>query len=169
MAGELGHIRLAQYGPVGYGKMGSFEGFCSGGGIAQLARLFVMQELQQGKKPALCPNMDQLGSITAADVGRAAQVGDPLAVSILQAAGEQLGKGLSMVIDLLNPERIVIGSIFARCRDQLWPAAARVIAAETLPAARAACTVVPCALSESVGDIAALTVALYYQEKENRL
>ena len=169
MAGELGHIRLAQYGPVGYGKTGSFEGFCSGGGIAQLARLFVMQELQQGKKPALCPNMDQLGSITAADVGRAAQVGDPLAVSILQAAGEQLGKGLSMVIDLLNPERIVIGSIFARCREQLWPAAARMIAAETLPAARAACTVVPCALSESVGDIAALTVALYYQEKENRL
>ena len=58
---------------------------------------------------------------------------------------------------------------FARCREQLWPAAARMIAAETLPAARAACTVVPCALSESVGDIAALTVALYYQEKENRL
>ena len=169
MAGELGHIRLAQFGPVGYGKMGAVEGCSSGGGIAQLARLFVMQELQQGKKPALCPSMDQLGSITAADVGRAAQVGDPLAVSILQAAGEQLGKGLSMVIDLLSPERIVIGSIFARCREQLWPAAARVIAAETLPAARAACTVVPCALSESVGDIAALTVALYYQEKENRL
>lgn len=33
MAGEVGHIRLAEGGPVGYGKAGSFEGFCSGGGI----------------------------------------------------------------------------------------------------------------------------------------
>ena len=169
MAGELGHIRLSESGPVGYGKMGSFEGFCSGGGIAQLARMFLLQELQRGKKPDLCPHVEQLDTITTADVGRAAQAGDPLALRILQAAGEQLGKGLSIVIDLLNPERIVIGSIFARCQEQLWPAAERVIAEETLPAARAACSVVPCALSESVGDIAALTVALYYQEKENHI
>src|SRR5690606_15592063 len=37
LAGEVGHIRLAPDGPVGYGKAGSFEGFCSGGGIKQLA------------------------------------------------------------------------------------------------------------------------------------
>ena len=35
-AGEVGHVRLAEDGPVGYGKSGSFEGFCSGGGIARL-------------------------------------------------------------------------------------------------------------------------------------
>ncbi len=33
-AGEAGHMRLAETGPVGFGKAGSFEGFCSGGGIA---------------------------------------------------------------------------------------------------------------------------------------
>lgn len=37
MAGEVGHVRAAPDGPVGYGKRGSFEGFCSGGGIAQLS------------------------------------------------------------------------------------------------------------------------------------
>ena len=37
-AGEIGHIRLAPEGPVGYGKAGSMEGFCSGGGMAQLGR-----------------------------------------------------------------------------------------------------------------------------------
>ena len=79
MAGELGHIRLSESGPVGYGKMGSFEGFCSGGGIAQLARMFLLQELQRGKKPDLCPHVEQLDTITTADVGRAAQAGDPLA------------------------------------------------------------------------------------------
>ena len=38
LGGEVGHIRLAKTGPVGFGKAGSFEGFCSGGGIAQLAK-----------------------------------------------------------------------------------------------------------------------------------
>lgn len=38
MAGEVGHIRLDENGPVGYSKSGSFEGFCSGGGIAQLGQ-----------------------------------------------------------------------------------------------------------------------------------
>ena len=38
MAGEVGHMRMSENGPVGYGKSGSFEGFCSGGGIAQIAK-----------------------------------------------------------------------------------------------------------------------------------
>ena len=45
MAGEVGHIRLSDYGPVGYGKKGSFEGFCSGGGIAQLGRIMATEKL----------------------------------------------------------------------------------------------------------------------------
>ena len=151
-------------GPLAMEKWGRLKAF-----VAAAESHNLLQELQRGKKPDLCPHVEQLDTITTADVGRAAQAGDPLALRILQAAGEQLGKGLSIVIDLLNPERIVIGSIFARCQEQLWPAAERVIAEETLPAARAACSVVPCALSESVGDIAALTVALYYQEKENHI
>ena len=38
-AGEVGHIRLAKTGPYAYGKYGSFESFCSGSGIARLAKL----------------------------------------------------------------------------------------------------------------------------------
>ena len=38
LGGEVGHIRLEKTGPIGFGKAGSFEGFCSGGGIAQLAK-----------------------------------------------------------------------------------------------------------------------------------
>ena len=48
MAGEVGHIRLAPKGPLGYGKKGSFEGFCSGGGIADLAKQTVLNKLSQG-------------------------------------------------------------------------------------------------------------------------
>ncbi len=164
MAGELGHIRLSDYGPVGYGKMGSFEGFCSGGGIAQFAKAVAMQELQARRMPALCPGAADLESLTAEKVGLAAKAGDALAKEILKQVGAQLGKGLSILIDLLNPQRIVIGGIFARCYEELWPSAEEVIRRETLTPARAACEVVPSQLSESVGDAAALTVAWYARE-----
>ena len=39
MAGEIGHIRIREDGPVGFGKMGSFEGFCGGNGISENAKM----------------------------------------------------------------------------------------------------------------------------------
>ena len=48
MAGEVGHVRLAPEGPVGYGKAGSFEGFCSGGGIARLAETRIVEARERG-------------------------------------------------------------------------------------------------------------------------
>lgn len=49
-AGEAGHIRLERFGPVGYGKAGSFEGFCSGGGIAKLGCSMALEALQSGRQ-----------------------------------------------------------------------------------------------------------------------
>jgi len=168
-AGECGHIRLARFGPTGYGKVGSFEGFCSGGGIAQLAELMVREALQQGKKPAVCPTVDQLPSLTAAKVAEFANQGDPLALRIYEEVGTMLGEGLSILIDILNPQKIVIGSIFTRVQHLMWPAAEKVILRETLPLSREACKVVPAGLTESVGDIAALTVASYRYELDSSL
>ena len=162
MAGEVGHIRLSDFGPVGYGKAGSFEGFCSGGGIAQLAKSYVMEEIQMGKAPSICPTMEELNTLTAEKVCVAAREGDVLAKKIISKCGQMLGVGLSIVMDILNPEKIVIGSVFTRARDLLWPEAEKVILEETLEYTRGVCEVVPCGLTESVGDIAALTVADYY-------
>nr|WP_319487293.1 ROK family protein [uncultured Caproiciproducens sp.] len=162
MAGEIGHMRLSDYGPAGYGKMGSFEGFCSGGGIAQLAKTMIQEELQSGHKTGLCSNSNELEQITAAKVGIAAKNGDHLAREILKQVGLQLGKGLSVIMDLLNPECIVIGSIFVRSYDEIWPYAEQVIEKETLPMIRKACRIVPSQLSDSVGDIAGLIIAGYH-------
>jgi glucokinase len=163
-AGETGHVRIAAHGPSGYGKIGSLEAFCSGGGIAQLARTFALREMQNGRPPRFCPDSGVLESLTAEKVGRAAKEGDPAAKEVFEFSGEQLGKGLSLLIDLFNPERIVIGGIFSRCRDLLWPAAERVIRAEALPASWKVCEVLPCELGESIGDMAALAVAVYHWE-----
>ncbi|MDC7228421.1 MAG: ROK family protein [Spirochaetales bacterium] len=147
MAGEAGHLRLENDGPVGYGKAGSFEGFCSGGGIAlQAEELF-------GR------------TMSAREVCEAAAAGDAAALGILENSGRHLGMGLSILIDLLNPELIVIGSIFARCGQYLEPAAQAVIRDETLSAARDVCRLVPAALGEQIGDFACLSVALSCEEE----
>ena len=164
-AGELGHIRLAPFGPVGYGKAGSFEGFCSGGGIAQLAKSYVTEQLQMGISTSLCPTPEDLDKLTTEAICIAAREGDELARKIIAKSGQMLGVGLSMVMDMLNPEKIVIGSVFTRARDLLWPEAEAVILEEALAYTRQVCQVVPCGLTESVGDIAALTVADYYWKK----
>ncbi len=160
MAGEVGHIRLAEHGPVGFGKSGSFEGFCSGGGIAQLARIKVLEKLQAGQRVSFCENPNMLEKLTAKIVGDAAEEGDELAIEIYNICGRYLGKGLSVIIDILNPEIVVIGSIFARSRNLLWLSAKEEIESESLHYSRNVCRVVPADLGEKIGDYAALAVAL---------
>ena len=157
-AGELGHIRLEGFGPVGYGKAGSFEGFCSGSGIEQLARSMVKERLQMGHSVPWCPD-GNLDVITAKAVADAMREGDPLAKRVYGISARQLGKGLSIVIDILNPEVIVIGSIYARNEDIFKPLMEEVLAQEALPLANRVCRVVPAALGESIGDYAALSIA----------
>lgn len=160
MAGEIGHIRLDSYGPVGYGKSGSFEGFCSGGGIAQLGRMKVLEKLQRGEKVSFCESAEQLPQLNARIIAQAAETGDELAIGIYRTCGIYLGKGLAVLMDILNPEVIVIGSIFARSQKLLWPHAFEVISQESLFRAREVCKVVPAGLGEQIGDLAALAVAI---------
>lgn len=160
LAGEVGHVRLAPDGPEGYGKAGSFEGFCSGGGIANLARMRAQEQIATGTPPAFCPTLEDLPTITAEAVGHAAQAGDPLARAIFETVGRRLGQGLAMLVDILNPERIVIGSIYGRQRALLHDPMLKVLRAEALPGAAAACTIVPAELGEQIGDLASLSVAL---------
>jgi len=160
LAGEVGHVRLAEEGPEGYGKIGSFEAFCSGGGIARLGRAAAEKRLAEGGTVAFCPDHASLATITARGVAEAAEAGDSLAREIYATSGRFLGRGLSMLIDIINPERIVIGSIFTRCDSLLRPAMEAEIAREALPAATRVCRIVPAALGESIGDYACLSVAV---------
>ena len=160
MAGEVGHVRLADDGPIGYGKAGSFEGFCSGGGIERYARQTLAGLIAQGIPIGFLSDNLNIDDVTTETIGNAALAGDPVAREILEESGTWLGRGLSIIIDILNPELIIIGSIFARCRAFLQPAAEKVIRAEALPLAAEACRIVPPALGERIGDMAALCTAI---------
>ena len=156
-AGEVGHIRLAENGPLGFGKHGSFEGFCSGGGIARLAWQMAMEApvppafIRPGMKPE---------ELSTKAIAEAARAGDIVARKVFSLSGEKLGMGLSVLIDVLNPEAIVIGSVFARCSDLLLPPCEAVLTREALDASLCDCRILPAALGEEIGDYAALGAAL---------
>jgi len=164
MAGEVGHIRLNDFGPVGYGKIGSFEGFCSGGGIEQLAKSVLFSKLQSGKEVKFLKD-GQIDDITAKLVFEYADKGDSDALEIVKIVGEYLGKGLSILIDILNPEKIIIGSIYARNVRLLTSSVNEVIAKEALTQSVKACEVVPAQIGEGLGDYAATMTAVYGMEK----
>lgn len=146
-SGEVGHWRIAPEGPLIYGKRGSWEGFSSGAGIAALAR-----EMEADA----CAPTD-----TAADVLRRARDGDPAASRVVDLAARRLGEGLALLVDLLNPEMIVLGSLAVRAGDLILPTAREVMAREALPEAAAACQVVPAALGDRIGDVAAICPVIY--------
>ncbi len=158
-AGEVGHIRLAEDGPVGFGKAGSFEGFCSGGGIAQLGYSICKTAYENGEVLPYFDIKKPLGGLTAKILAEAAYSSDETAKSVYDKCGRYLGKGLSILIDLLNPERIVIGSVFARSGDLLIPSMNEAIGREALASSVAVCKVVPAMLGDEIGDYAALITA----------
>ena len=160
LAGEIGHVRLTRSGPIGHNKAGSAEGWASGGGMAQLAAQSVAEAQRKGKKTLLSDYVRTGKAITAREVGAAARKGDAVAIEILRSTGERLGEVLAILTDVLNPERIVIGGLAMRLGDFLLEPARRVMRREALAQSANTCQVVPAALGESIGDVAALSVAM---------
>lgn len=137
MAGEIGHVRAEKTGPIGYGKEGSYEGFCSGGGIQQLT-----------------------GGVSAREAVQRADNGDEAMLSALHVSAEHMGACFAILIDLLNPERIVVGSIFARAERHFRENMQRIIDREALALSASVCQVVPAQLGDAIGDYAALSVGI---------
>lgn len=156
MAGEVGHIRLSPDGPVGYGKKGSFEGFCSGGGIKRLGEMMLENARKEGTESSLFGETE----ISAKTIAEHAREGDALAKKIYDTCAERLGMGLSILIDILNPEAIVIGSIYSRSSDLFDGIINNVINKEALSYSKSVCKILPARLGDSIGDYAALGLAL---------
>lgn len=159
MAGEVGHFRLAKDGPTGYGKAGSFEGFCSGGGISRIASLRAKTAFAQGRKQIFGMSEESFEAPDAKRLAALYAAGDADAKAVYEESAQKLGEGLSLLIDAFNPEAIVIGSVYARSRELFDPTALAVIQKEALAQSAAVCRLLPAALGEEIGDIAALTVA----------
>lgn len=145
-AGEVGHVRIADDGPEEYGKAGSWEGYCSGAGIVKYARQ---------KSPEIWGVQT-----TTHDIVEKALNGDPQAVEVITEVGRWLGKGLAMLVDVLNPDRIVIGTLGVVLGDLVLGPAREVVHKEALQVTSRVCQIVPASLGSSLMDIGCLMAAI---------
>jgi glucokinase len=123
--------------------------------MAQVARTMLLKAQQKNEASSL---LALESPVTARDVGQAALAGDRVARRILEASGRRLGQALAVLVDLFNPERIVMGGLGMRLGELLVGPARKVLTREALSASVAACRIVPAELDEQIGDIAALSV-----------
>ena len=156
--GEIGHVRLTKKGPLGYNKEGSCEGYCSGSGMKRLAKLLYDKEFKKGNKSDYIEKIG-IENVSAKLLADGCRNGDWFCKKVYKASGKMLGEALSIIIDLFNPEKIIIGGIFMRSGDLLIKEAKKVIRKEALPLSRKVCSVLPASLGEYIGDISALVVA----------
>jgi glucokinase len=156
MAGEIGHVRLTEHGPIGHGKIGSVEGWVSGGGMARLGVQIIQDALAKGEETTLARKLDGL---TARDIAAELRNGDAIARKIVAISGSRLGEALAVLVDLLNPGRIVMGGLALRLGEELMSAARSTLQKEALADSASMCEIVPAQLGERIGDVAALCVA----------
>ena len=104
---------------------------------------------------------------SAKDLAEAARKGDTRALDIYRRFGEDLGRGIAVLVDILNPQVIVLGSIYQRAQDLIEPHMRKVLEQEALPHNLSCLQILPAKLGESLGDMAALGVAYsgYYSHR----
>lgn len=143
LAGEVGHIKIADHGLKAYGKVGSWEAVCSGAGLVNLAG-------------ARWPRR----WTTPREVISAALSGDADARVLVEEVGVWLGRGIAVLVDVLNPQLVIVGTLGAVLGDLLLEPARRVVREEALPLAAQVCHIVPAQLGDRLGQVAALMAAI---------
>ena len=151
-AGEIGHIKLQMKdGPIcGCGDTGCLEAFASGPSIVAMAQDY----LKSGKSTKF-REMAGDGEITPYIVAKAAEAGDPVAKRIFTIIGEYVGMGLVSVINLLNPEKVIIGGGLAEAGDLLLGPIRKTVMERAMVVARESVEIVPAELGNSAGVIGA--------------
>ena len=151
-AGEIGHLKLQMKdGPIcGCGDTGCLEAFASGPSIVAMAQDY----LKSGKSTKF-REMAGDGEITPYIVAKAAEAGDPVAKRIFTIIGEYVGMGLVSVINLLNPEKVIIGGGVAEAGDLLLEPIRKTVMERAMVVARESVEIVPAELGNSAGVIGA--------------
>ena len=130
-AGELGHMTIDVNGPVcSCGNTGCLEVLASGKAMAREA----ISRLGNGERSALTEMVGaKLDSITTEEISIAAQRGDSLALEVVSQAARYLGVGLANLVNIFNPEMIIVGGGVAKMGDILLNPAREVVGERAFP------------------------------------
>lgn len=150
-AGEIGHIKLEMKDGLicGCGDTGCLEAYASGPSIVDMAKKYV----SGGKSTKFRELAGSVEAITPAIVAQAANEGDIVAKRIFRIMGEYIGIGLTSVVNLLNPEKIVIGGGVADAGEILLEPIRATLKDRAMPIQGAAVEIVPAQLGNSAGII----------------
>ena len=147
-AGEVGHMVVKPNGPVcGCGRRGCLETVASGTAIARAANTAVLD----GKATSLWATLVRDGKLAAPHVFQAAQLGDIIAKEILDEAIYYLGIGLVNLVNLLNPEMVIIGGGVAEAGEVFLDPLRGMIAHNAIPPSAAVVTLKKAELGVEAG------------------
>lgn len=152
-AGEWGHTRVSLDGPLcSCGSKGCLESFAGGWALARQARENPSLLLLK-----LCGQ--DVTKMDAHHIIDAANQGDPFSIHLVERALEALTASCISIVNALNPSLLILGGGLGEALPHLIEKVKEGIASSALPAARAACRVVPAQLKNDAGIIGAASLA----------
>lgn len=156
-AGEIGHVIVEPGGPeCGCGNRGCWEQVASGHALDRLGRLAV-----ETRPESLIARLAAGPEVTGRDVAEAAKQGDSLATSIFAQVGQRLGEGIAGLVNILDPEAVLVGGGVAEVGDVLMaPARSAFMASVEAPDHRPEVPLLQAALGNDAGAIGAAALAL---------
>ncbi len=158
LAGEMGHQTLLMNGPLcGCGKRGCLEALASGPAIARLARESMMYGRHKRVVVLAGGNPED---ITAKHVVDAAKEGDHFAIQILEEAGTYMGLGIANLIQILNPEIVIIGTIAVHAGDLVMNPIRSAVEEFAWKRSLEVCSIVPAELGDRSQDLAAIALVI---------
>jgi len=152
-AGELGHMTVDLDGPAcRCGNRGDLESLCSGTAIARMAR----EALDAGSDTTLraLPR-----AVTAIDVVVAARQGDAVAAGIVARAATALGAGVVNIVNIFNPEVVVIGGGVAQAGPLLFDPVRAAVAARAMRLAALDVRIAAASFGDNAGLVGAVSLA----------
>ncbi len=156
-AGEIGHTTIDVNGPrCSCGNIGCLETLASGTAVAQEA----IRRISQGEKSSLAEIVEgKVENITAEAVGVAAKNGDSLALEVISQSATYLGVGMVNLVNIFNPEMIIIGGGMAQMGDLLLDTARQVVKERAFPLSAQAVRIVTAQLGDNAGVVGAAVFA----------
>ena len=156
-AGEIGHMTIDVNGPrCNCGNTGCLEVLASGTAVAKEA----VRRIRQGEGSSLTGIVEgKIENITAETVSIAAQGGDSLASEVITQAATHLGTGLVNLVNIFNPEMIIVGGGMAKMGDLLLNPARRVVQERAFRLPARAVRIVPARLGDHAGVLGAAIFA----------
>lgn len=156
-AGEIGHMNMYRHGrPCKCGSSGCLGRYVSAIGMVNTFK----EKLKEGRTSIIQTwTKDQVEQITALMISEAYELGDALSMEVMQETGTILGFGLANVVNILNPDLIIVGGGMAAAGDKLLQPVRETVHQHALKLSSSKCKIVQAELGSRAGTIGAASYA----------